>query len=140
VVEGYTPAAGTESVELPFMLVSDGYFETLGIPLLRGRLFRAADAERESPAILVNRAAADRFWPGEDPVGKRMRGQTSEVWRTVVRVNTHAYRGSTRRRASPSSGPRSVKPSTSWITGARPSHTVSHRRWGPVTSAAELRL
>lgn len=86
VVEGYTPSAGTDAVELPYVFVSDGYFEAMGIPLVAGRLFEDADANRPGPAILINQTAADRFWPGQDPIGKRMRGQTSEVWRTVVGV------------------------------------------------------
>ena len=87
IVEGYSPAAGTEGVELPFVLVSDGYFEALGVPLVAGRRFETTDGDRaDNPAILINQAAADRFWPGQDPVGRRMRGQGSDTWRTVVGV------------------------------------------------------
>lgn len=50
---------------------SPGYFEALGIPLLAGRSF--VDADNDSPdggSVVVSRAFADRFWPGEDPIGK----------------------------------------------------------------------
>ncbi len=48
-----------------------GYFETMGIPLLRGRTFRPSDNDAPSTgAVVVSRAFADRFWPGEDPIGK----------------------------------------------------------------------
>lgn len=54
-------------------MVSTGYFETLGIPLLRGRPFNEADARSgESPAV-ISQAMAHRFWPGADPIGKRFK-------------------------------------------------------------------
>jgi predicted permease len=87
-VEGYTPPAGTGAVELPFAVVSDGYFEALGIPLLVGRFFDQDDAPgAPEVSILVSEAAARRFWGDADPIGRRMRGQGSEAWtRTVVGV------------------------------------------------------
>lgn len=51
--------------------VSPGYFATLRIPLLKGRLFTDNDGAAAPKVILVNLEAARRFWPGEDPVGKR---------------------------------------------------------------------
>ncbi len=87
-VEGYTPPAGTAAVELPFASVTDGYFETMGIPLVAGRLFDDDDVPGGTGvAILVNETAARRFWGDADPIGRRMRGQGSESWtRTVVGV------------------------------------------------------
>ena len=86
-VEGYTPAAGTSALELPFAMVSDGYFETMGVPLLAGRLFDDSDTPDGGTSILVSEAAARRFWGDGDPLGRRMRGQGSEEWsRTVIGV------------------------------------------------------
>jgi len=88
-VEGYTPPAGTNAVEMPFVLVSDGYFRTMGIPLLQGRLFDENDAPGgDGVSIIINEAAARRFWGGAaDALGRRMRGQGSKAWtRTVVGV------------------------------------------------------
>ncbi|MBO0858441.1 MAG: ABC transporter permease [Chloracidobacterium sp.] len=51
--------------------VSHGYFHTLGIPLTRGRDFTGQD-EREHKAVIINEAMARRFWPGEEPTGKRI--------------------------------------------------------------------
>jgi predicted permease len=51
--------------------VGPGYFETLGIPILRGRTFSAADRADSRAVVIVNRTLADRFWPGENPIGKR---------------------------------------------------------------------
>ncbi len=86
-IEGYTPPAGTVAVELAFGIVGDGYFETMGIPLVSGRLFNDDDEPDGGTSILVNQAAARRFWGDADPIGRRMRGQGSEEWsRTVVGV------------------------------------------------------
>jgi putative ABC transport system permease protein len=67
--------------------VTPGYFRTLGIPLQAGRVFDDADDGRNLVAI-VNVAAANRFWGGQDPIGRRIgRGSGSGVqWWTVVGV------------------------------------------------------
>ena len=62
---GAEPAIGT-------LLVSPDYFKTMKIPLLRGRLFGSADREAAPLVVIVNETAARRFWPGENPVGKRV--------------------------------------------------------------------
>ncbi len=49
------------------------YFETMGIPLLRGRAFTDRDVESAPPVIVVSRALAERHWPGADPVGRQIR-------------------------------------------------------------------
>jgi predicted permease len=87
-VEGYTPQAGTDGVELPFALVTDGYFETMGIALLEGRFFNDDDVPGgEGVSIVINQTAARRFWGNGNPIGRRMRAQGSEAWtRTVVGV------------------------------------------------------
>jgi putative ABC transport system permease protein len=65
VPEGEKPGAEARSV-------GAGYFEAMGIPLLRGRLFDARD-RRDSPGVvIVSDAMARKFWPGEDPLGKRI--------------------------------------------------------------------
>ena len=62
--------------------VSPGYFEAMGIPLLQGREFVEEDGPDASGVIIVNQHFADRFWPGENPIGKQMTSQGME--RTVV--------------------------------------------------------
>ncbi len=86
-VEGYTPSTGTGAVEMPFAVVSDTYFEALGIPLLAGRTFGPDDVMGGGTAIVINETAARRFYADADPIGRRMRGQGSDQWtRTVVGV------------------------------------------------------
>jgi putative ABC transport system permease protein len=72
-VPGMTPPAGQERFVLPYGLVSDAYFATVRQPLIRGRDFTADDRVGAPMVAIVNEALARRFWPGEDPLGKRMR-------------------------------------------------------------------
>ena len=53
-------------------LISAGYFATLGIPLVRGRTFTDRDAAGSPAVVIINAAAAARYWPNEDPVGRRI--------------------------------------------------------------------
>ena len=52
--------------------ISAGYFRTMGIPLLRGRPFKDADAQENSHVAIINEAMARRFWPGKDPIGQHL--------------------------------------------------------------------
>ena len=62
-----------EYLVVSYNVVSPGYFDLVRMPLVRGREFRETDTEGSSPVTLVNEAFADRFWPGEDPIGKRVK-------------------------------------------------------------------
>jgi predicted permease len=64
--------------------VSPGYFATLGIPLLSGREFTRNDNENAPLVAVVNRAMAQRFWRGQDPIGRRVKIKNG--WATVVAV------------------------------------------------------
>ena len=90
VVEGYAPAAGTEAVELPFLIISDDYFETMGIRIVEGRGFGPDEVAGGETHVIVNESAARVFWGGTDVIGRRMRGQGSDRWRTVVGVVSDA--------------------------------------------------
>jgi len=70
-------------------VVSPEYFHLLGMTLLRGRLFTGQDLENTPLIAVVNQAAARTWWPGEDPVGKRMRIRfqvNKPDWTTIVGV------------------------------------------------------
>ena len=70
--EGYAMAPG-ESLISPYQAsISPGYFETMSIPLKRGRLFTASDDERAPKVLIIDERLAQRFWKGSDPVGRRM--------------------------------------------------------------------
>jgi predicted permease len=66
--------------------VTPDYFEALGIRLLRGRALGRDDAATLARSVLVSRAAADTWWGGQDPLGRRIRWNEDESWWTVVGV------------------------------------------------------
>jgi putative ABC transport system permease protein len=72
-----------------YLRVSENYFETMGIRLLRGRWFGAADTPESAPVAVINETLARRIWPNEDPIGKRVKQGFPEyngLWREVVGV------------------------------------------------------
>jgi len=71
-VDGVAPTDRAEPFVL-FTAVSDEYFRVLGIPLLQGRIFDARDVIDAPPTALISQSTAQRFWPGGDALGSRMR-------------------------------------------------------------------
>lgn len=69
--EGRPISSKEATPEISYDLVDPGYFETLHIPILRGRGFLETDKEGSPLVAVVNEAMANRFWPNEDPLGKR---------------------------------------------------------------------
>ncbi len=88
-IEGREVPAG-ERPEIDFRRASTSYFQTMGIPLLSGRLVTEQDVTNNSRFVLINEAMAKRFWPGEDPIGKRISTIVSSgqqiPWQTIVGV------------------------------------------------------
>lgn len=87
-VEGRQGLSDDEKVAAGFRMVTPGYFETLGIPLLRGRLFGSQDHAGAAGTVIVDEGLAERLWPGENPLGRRLKLLNSfdTDWRTVVGV------------------------------------------------------
>jgi predicted permease len=67
-------------------IASPGYFPTLGVTLLRGRLFTELDHEDAAPVIVINETLARREWQGRDPVGEEVSANNGQTWATVVGV------------------------------------------------------
>jgi predicted permease len=67
-------------------MVSEDYFETLSIPILRGRTFAATDRAGSTPVVVVSRMFAEQAWPGTDAIGRRVRAQPDGEWLTVIGV------------------------------------------------------
>jgi predicted permease len=87
VAEGYFPPPGSNlNLAVPSLVMGD-FFRAMGIPLLRGRVFTQVDREGAPLVVIVNRKLANRCWPNQDPIGKRLRIGTPEMrtpWLTVV--------------------------------------------------------
>jgi len=88
-VDGRT-AEEQDGVNALYQLVSEGYFETLGIDLVRGRLFSEADDGDANGVAVINEALVERYFPGEDPIGKRLTWDDPEgespTWATIVGI------------------------------------------------------
>ena len=84
VIEGHPPLpTGTYNMT-KYRPVSPGYFETIEIPLLRGRSFTAADTADSLPVAMISDSMAREYWPAENPIGERI--QFDGKWRTVIGV------------------------------------------------------
>ena len=86
--------------EYPVENVSPGFFETIGARLAAGRTFQDGDHDRAAPVVVVNETLARKIWPGEDPIGKRLKpgdGTDSGPWATVVGVVKDLRRGDVKR-------------------------------------------
>jgi len=92
--EGRAPAPGAAMPNAELRTANPEYFRAAGIPLLRGREFAATDRATSGMVVIINQTLADRLFPGEDPVGKRI-AWTGDVlrftpisgdWRSVVGV------------------------------------------------------
>jgi putative ABC transport system permease protein len=66
-------------------VVTAGYLETIGIPVVRGRGVTDADREGTAPVVVISESMARKYWPGEDPIGRRLKIGDKE-WVTVVGV------------------------------------------------------
>jgi predicted permease len=88
-VEGHVPQKGAGLSMATVLTMRGDPFQALGIRLLRGRFFTESDKADSQLVAIVNRKLAEHFWPGQDPVGKRLRRgmpETPTPWLTVVGV------------------------------------------------------
>lgn len=84
------PPAG-EVPDANYVVVGPDYFRTMQIPVLRGRAFTDFDTPTSEPFAIVSDSLASKYWPGEDPIGKRLKisgdvNDKTQPWRTVVGV------------------------------------------------------
>ena len=88
IIEGKKPLAGQE-FHARYHMATPGYFRALGVPLLAGRFFGEGDKQDAPNVLIVNRAMADRYWPHENVIGKRISFDDhpkEKDWTTVVGV------------------------------------------------------
>ena len=83
------PQIWDESQSAPVIAVTPGYFKSLGIPILEGRDFSERDAEGHPRVAVVNAAFVQQYFPGQDPIGRRIGWQTPATglqWSTIAGV------------------------------------------------------
>jgi len=85
-IEGNLPWSANQAPLVEYRWMYGDYLQTLGVPLLKGRLLDSRDG-KDTRTVLVNSAMAEKFWPGQDPVGKRFGpGNDRSTWYEVVGV------------------------------------------------------
>ncbi|HMF75707.1 MAG TPA: FtsX-like permease family protein, partial [Bryobacteraceae bacterium] len=92
-IEGRPKPRPGESPGAVYRVAMPGYFETMRLSLLRGRAINDNDDRRAPGAVVINQRAASQYWPGEDPIGKRITFNPAgnpPTWLTVVGVTVNA--------------------------------------------------
>jgi putative ABC transport system permease protein len=85
--EGQSEPPAGQDVPAMWCVISPQYFRTLGIPLVSGRPFEAGDGNKATPVMIVSRSFAERMFPGQDAIGRRVRSWRDEnVYREIVGV------------------------------------------------------
>ena len=83
-IEG-RPFIPEENPNGDFQAVTPGYFEAMQLRLIRGRLLTTADREGTQPVVVINETMADRYWPGDDAIGRQFHmGTDDKPWLTIV--------------------------------------------------------
>lgn len=85
-LEGQEPGPGGRGVLVQTNNIGLKFFDTMGISILKGRDFTEQDSETAPKTLIINEAMAERFWPGADPVGKRLKLFGDQDYREVVAV------------------------------------------------------
>jgi len=86
-IEGQPKLRDADQPRAYFRTASGGYFLALGIPLLQGRLFDQRDDGHTPKTVIINQAAVRRYWPNDNPIGKRiLAGLDEDKWSTVIGV------------------------------------------------------
>lgn len=84
--EGQEGSSTQNGVLVLFNIVDSDYFQVMGIPLLKGRYFDSSVREESYKTAIINATAAKRFWPNDDPVGKRFKFFGMQEWIQVVGI------------------------------------------------------
>jgi len=110
--EGVDIPDGSAVPSVNFRMIWPGYFETVGMRPVRGRLLEATDGADDEKVAVLNQAFVDRFWPGQDPIGRTVHtpSSTSDAYRIVGVVGNVRQHGLARE--------------------PRPEMYFTHRQWG----------
>jgi putative ABC transport system permease protein len=84
-VDGHPDPDPKNPPSVEYRVVTDDYFDALRVPLVKGRTFNTGDREQSAPVGIVSESLARKYWPGEDPIGRRMKA--GNTWITVVGIS-----------------------------------------------------
>ena len=90
-IEGRPQGPGDPGPHSDLRAVTPGYFSVMKIPLLAGRTFTDQDREGTQPVVVIDDSLARQYWPGQDPVGKRLRRGQNAPWVEIVGVVAHVH-------------------------------------------------
>jgi putative ABC transport system permease protein len=94
VVEGRPKPRPGEYPGATYRIAMPGYFETMRLPIRRGRALTSGDDSRAPGVVLINEQAASLYWPGEDPIGKRISFDSDSgdhpTWLTIIGITANA--------------------------------------------------
>jgi putative ABC transport system permease protein len=88
-VEGVPDPPPDQQPDVIFRAIGPGYFATMGIPIVRGRDFTDQDNGDSKDVVIISEKTAQQFWPGQDPIGKRLKpgsSTSSSPWREVIGI------------------------------------------------------
>ena len=90
--EGQTPDEEAHNAAVDYELATPEFFATFGIPLVRGRAFTEDDRDGSLPVAIVSESMAERYWPGANPIGKRLVSGRTDRYTVVGVVGDSHYR------------------------------------------------
>jgi putative ABC transport system permease protein len=88
-IEGHAPQMPEETPTARYSIISSSYFQTMGIPLLAGRQLTEGDADETRGVVVISQSMAERFWPNDDPLGKRIQPQFPKQQKTFWMPESH---------------------------------------------------
>ncbi len=89
----YLPGLSPNPYQVDFHAISADYFAVMGIPLLQGRLFSKVDSNMDKGAVIINRAMADKYWPGRSAIGEHLSGPDITIVGIVGNTQHHSLSG-----------------------------------------------
>ena len=122
---GHAPLAPDEAIRVPQHLVTTGFFETLAIPIVRGRAFDDRDTQSGRQSVVVDQVLAARLWPDTDPIGQTLFVQgcdwpcPRQSWKPYEVIGVAQYKG--------------VRPG-----GAAPGASLFRADWSPATGSGRM--
>jgi putative ABC transport system permease protein len=133
-----TPDGPGHNVDF-YQVVSGAWFETMGIPIVEGRAFTPGDDATSTPVAIINERLARVFYPGENPIGQRIRPSWVEPWATIVGIARDVKQGGLSAETGTELYLHYPQLETFFGGGARDMHVVVRSTRPPESIMAEVR-